>query len=233
METWPSTNLLPRPAISFAGDLEASALRVKMESNTTRQRRQFSVPSYKFAVEWSFTQLEFDLFSAFLKFKLHEGTDQFLFPINIGNGFELMELRFVSGDFRQTFDSEGFWRVSAKLETAYTIGTCTPNIYKFLTVPMGYVDLSAFFVDPVASYGAAEHWRLITDDCGYDIPFFEGDINLDGTLNRGVSAPEPDSGWNSDLLSFYSSFGHPEGIYLQVSCGGIWNERPCIVGGDE
>lgn len=235
MESWP-TSILPAPKTSLAGQADTNALRLEMEAGTIRQRRLFSESRVVISVEWSFTQQEHDIFIAFLKFKLADGSDSFLWNLDLGGGAKNHELRFLDGKYTATFDEVGFWVVSAQLETILNAGFCTPNLTGFLTNPMGAVDLSAYFGPQVCSPLAATAWRLHTDDCGYNIEYFLGAVNDNGTLNPGtnviIDPGTTGTGWNSSDLSFWSAYGYPEGMYLQVQCGGLWSNRPCIAGGN-
>lgn len=233
METWPSTNILPAPSIDFDGFYDVSAGRLEMESATTRQRKLFSVPRIQFSVAWSFTQDQLSIFVAFLELKLGNGCDAFFFPVNLGRGLEKQKVKIVNGKYVQSLDELGYWTVTAVMEIIYEPSFCTSNITHFITIPMGDVDLSAYFGGlVVTSPGVADHWRLVTDDCGYDVTYFTGDIAADGTMIPGTSVAIGASGWNSATLSFHSTFAYPEGVYLQVNCGSIWSSRPCLIGGN-
>lgn len=232
METWPSTNILPAPSIDFDGFNDVSATRLEMEAATTRQRKLFSKPRVQFTAAWSFTQEQLNIFVAFLELMLGNGCDAFFFPVNLGNGLEKQTVKILNGKYVQTLDEIGYWNVTATLEIVYTTSFCTPNITHFITVPMGAVDLSAYFGGLVVTTpGVADHWRLVTDDCGVDQTYFTGNINADGTMNPGSNVLGGASGWQSATLSFVSTFIYAEGIYLQVNCGGIWSSRPCLIGG--
>lgn len=232
METWPPSNILPRPEISFSGNLDANTIRLFMESRTTRQRRRFSEPVFVFNVEWNFTQQEFDIFCAFLKFKLTDGCDPFDFSMNFGSGLLPYTVRIIEGKYTQQFTEMNNWSVTAQLETFTPISFCSPILASFITVPMGSVSLADYFGFPIATPGVSLDWRLITDDCGFDILYYQGIVNPDGSLNPGdVNPAIGGSGWDSDTLSFVSNQLYPEAIYLQVRCGGIWGNRPCIIGG--
>jgi hypothetical protein len=123
------------------------------------------------------------------------------------------------------------------------VSECTTrNLYGFVTIPRGSVDLSAFFTTPVANPDAyrTSVWRLVTDSCGYGIHYnynHVGTVNPDGSLNTDNIPPLGGlfAGLNPDTLAFDSSYLYPEGVYLQLGCvnGGVttWPTRPCIPGG--
>lgn len=228
---------LPAPEISLSGTTDTASVRLSMDSGRTRQRRRYSADRLVLNVAWTFTTLECNIFRAWLKWKITDGNDQFNIRLVLGGASKIQLSRFVDGKVTFNWQPQGFWLVSAQLEQIFNVGFCTPNLAGFLTNPLGYVDLSQYFGVPVTTPGVATAWRLITDDCGFDLEYYgsgdgQGIINPDGSLNPGSNDPSGMSGWYSDLLSFYSDYPYAEGIYLQLNCGGLWSSRPCIQGGN-
>lgn len=232
MFTWPTDAVLPFPDINFAGSLDDNALRISMDDGQTRQRRKFTEARMVYNVQWTFSNFQLALFRSILKHKLNDGTEAFNMLMRIGGYFSTRQMRIIDGHFSSVWQDTSFWVVQCQMEEIYVAGFCTPNVAAFLTNPLGEVDLSMYFGVQLASPFAATNWRLHTDDCGFNILYYTGTVNDDGTLNPGPSTGEVGNGFNSDRLVFVSGYPYHEGMYLQVNCGGLWSNMPCIEGGN-
>lgn len=246
LEIWPSNEILPDPNTSLGANADTSTLRLDMEDGRSRQRQRYSVDRLVVNCTWLFTTFELRIFEAFLKYKLNEGTDAFLMPLNLGGGNYTYTLRFIGGEFNKTYVDSGYWTVTAQLETANTSSDgvgfgptfCISNVTSFLTVPEGYIDLGYYFNTlKICSSWAATQWRIIEDECftsPFQITWATGAVNDDGTLNpAGNTAGPPDNtGLDAATCFFWSFYSYPEGLYLQVNCHRKWARAfPCVAGG--
>ena len=172
MELWPY--ILPPPEVNFTVLPDTNALRLDMESGTTRQRRRFTTDRLTLDVGWSFTQEELEIFVAFLALRLENGTAPFYMPLNLGGGEKLYRLRFPEGKYSTPYDVAGFWRVTAQLETVLLsdelgpLPTCpvskTLRLYPSGLIPSTVpADPVAFLDVPpvvVVSLYSADFWTL-------------------------------------------------------------------------
>lgn len=235
MKVWPH-EILPQFDTNLTGGIDDNSRRVTMESGTTRQRQLFTKSRVVLNAQWTLDVEQFRVFRGFIEHEIKEGADKFLMWFQMG-GFFWHEVRIVNGDYSVQRSGAFHYVVSAQLETTFIAGFCTPNLTSFLTIPFGDVDLSMYFGTRVSSPFAATEWRLISDDCGFQIEYYRGTINEDGTLNPGTNTNEDNgefgfSGWLSAEKVFHSTYSYTEGIYMQLNCGDKWSNRPCIEGGN-
>lgn len=115
METFPE-HLLPDPSYEpYSIAHESSILRTTMESGRVRQRRTDTSTVTTVKVLWNLKWDEYNYFTAWHKYKLHDGTDTFLIRLKGLRERTLCQARFVEGNFSMIF-VEGMFRVSANLE---------------------------------------------------------------------------------------------------------------------
>ena len=238
MFIWPSNAVIPDPDITLAGDLDQNALRIDMDSGRTRQRRRFTEGRMVYKVTWTLTQQQYQILRSILKYKLNDGTDYFQWSFAFGGGYLTRTMRIIDGNVSADYQDVGFWVCQCQIEEIFQAGFCTPNIASFLTNPLGAVDLSQYFGVVWASPYTATQWRIHTDECGYNIQYYLGNMNPDGTMNPGTNVVHDPAnginspGWNSADLSFWSVYPYHEGLWIQLNCGGLWSSLPCIEGGN-
>lgn len=116
METWPYI-LLPVPQEAVEVELSNNCIRTEMESGFIRQRKRFERQSRTFAVKWSLTDPQMAVFNSFVRWKLKNGSLEFLMDMTQGDGglTENGPVRLVNGNYSASY-SEGRWLVSAKVE---------------------------------------------------------------------------------------------------------------------
>lgn len=113
MPAWPST--LPSPKVEgYATAPDAAFIRTDMEAGPARQRQRYSVTPNSVSLNWLFTAAEMLIFRAFYRDDLSLGTGWFDVDLDIGDGFQSYEARFVAAP--RSSKVSCFWLVSATLE---------------------------------------------------------------------------------------------------------------------
>lgn len=125
--TWPDETILPRPTPSLSQEVLPNTVRTDMDSGKPRQRLRFTSGWRTIGVSWVFTNEQFAIFQAILKYKLNNGADFFDMSLPIGDPddveeetFAVQSVRFIGGEFSIVYQDVMYWKISAKLETEET-----------------------------------------------------------------------------------------------------------------
>lgn len=115
MLTWPI--ILPSPNMSgYQGEIGAKVLRTDFDSGPARQRQRFTDCPDDLSVNWKFKASEMQIFKTFFKTDIQSGVDWFWITLNIGDGLNEYEARFVSAKYQYEILPGMNWLVSAKLD---------------------------------------------------------------------------------------------------------------------
>jgi hypothetical protein len=111
---WPV--LLPAPTITFGGKNETPTVGIQMASNRFRRYRKFTTELRTHSIEWSMTDEQYELFQAFVLYKLANGTNFFNIDLPNGDSFQTVQARIVNGEADPVMDATFQWHVKASLE---------------------------------------------------------------------------------------------------------------------
>jgi hypothetical protein len=133
-----------------------------MDSGQTRQLPRFTTGTKTFSAQWDLTNAEFEDFKTFFHTALENGTLFFDLTIPTDEGFQTKSLRFVGGEYSESYVPHAHWRVSATLEEQIvqdvpaTDDTPVPvwfqpvhNIYVNTTIDESYANSMLLF-EPIA-----------------------------------------------------------------------------------
>ena len=109
---WPIN--LPLPSQSY-NSTASGRLVVNTFETGFRQRRRYSYNEDLLRVTWLMTQLEFDVFKAFVKLTLSNGANAFYTQIVGLDGIEYAEVYLKDGAFTATYTPHAMQTVSAEL----------------------------------------------------------------------------------------------------------------------
>ena len=114
--TWPADTILPKPTVDLGHRSQPPTIRTNMDSGKARQRRRFPKGNRLIAVSWVFTDEQFEIFQAIVKFKLNDGADYFDMSLPLGGGYATYSVRMVDGDWSARYQDFNHWKVTANLE---------------------------------------------------------------------------------------------------------------------
>lgn len=114
METFPS--VLPKCTNDYSSDVTPSMRRTEMDDGFIQQEARFTSALGNSSVSWLLSGSEFDIFQAWVKFKISNGADWFLLDIPNGSTFTQTKVRFEEGKYSVKHQPVMHWKVSAKLE---------------------------------------------------------------------------------------------------------------------
>jgi len=115
--TWPSTDILPRPATDLGGKIDPSTIRSKMDTGRVRQRQRFTTGNRTVNVSWELTDAQWKIFQGVYHFYLNDGADWFLMELPLGDGLKTYTVRFTDSGLSYKYVDVLNWKVSATLET--------------------------------------------------------------------------------------------------------------------
>lgn len=119
MSTWPAK--LPKPSISgYGGEVEQGVIRTNMDSGRPRQRQRFTSGWRPITAQWKFSDEEYGMFQAFVKYKINGGNDFFDIELPLGDGMNTYSVRFVGGKYGYKYEAHMYWIVTANLECDVT-----------------------------------------------------------------------------------------------------------------
>lgn len=130
--TWPTK--FPNPTVSFNGKVNQTVKRTKMDSGRIRQIARFTSELRVFTARWEFTNVQFEAFQSWVKYKLHNGADAFNIALPLGNSttaFKTVEARIVNGEYSWSHKGILQWEVSCQLEVenAAVLSEALLNVY--------------------------------------------------------------------------------------------------------
>lgn len=106
---------LPAPLrAGYSVSPDSAVIRTDFDSGPARQRQRFTATPQKLEVSWRFTAAEMLEFRIFYKADIHHGTDWFNMELDIGDGFSIYVVRFVSP--YKAAKNNFIWDVSGSLE---------------------------------------------------------------------------------------------------------------------
>lgn len=115
MANWPST--LPKPLLAGNQlDAGSNVLRTEFDAGAARQRLRYGDTQDALAVSWRFKSPEMAIFKAFWSADINKGTDWFLMDMDIGDGLNSYEVRFIGGKYQSSQLSKSIWHVSANFD---------------------------------------------------------------------------------------------------------------------
>lgn len=165
MITWPT--LLPIPQQAYSTTASGRLIVSQFETGF-RQRRRYTYAEDSIRVVWLFTQLEYDLFRAFVKHGLQNGALAFTTTILGLDGIEQAEVYIKDGAFAETYVPHAQHSVNAELVRANPT-IMDENIYSILLLP----ELSApntflllsevLFIYIENAYGDSASNAIVTD----------------------------------------------------------------------
>ncbi|WLE60231.1 hypothetical protein GIY62_06110 [Burkholderia plantarii] len=116
--TWPATLPLPSPD-SYNVTPGTPYIRTAMDGGRARQRRRFTRVSPSVDVVWTFTQLQYAIFEAWLQYEVHYGASFFEIDLVNGLGIGPARARFMNDPpFKATLQGSTteYWQVTATLD---------------------------------------------------------------------------------------------------------------------
>lgn len=119
METFPSK--LPKCTNDYSADVLPTMRRTEMDDGSIRQESRFTSVLGTSAFSWVFNGEEFEIFQAWVKYKISNGADWFLISLPNGTGFVTTKVRFKDGKYTVKHQPVMHWKVSASFE--YVVAT--------------------------------------------------------------------------------------------------------------
>jgi len=114
MITWPAW--LPAPRIDFNNEVNAGALRVKMESGRYRQRPRFTRQLRTMKATFELDDEQRAAFTSIWKYSLNNGTYWFEMNVPIEDGMSERVVRFIASTYSEAYQPVMYWVVSVTME---------------------------------------------------------------------------------------------------------------------
>ena len=118
METFPS--ILPNCTNALSGTIDPRLRVTEMDDGYVRQEQRFTGAFGKRAVSWMFSGSEYEIFQAWVRYKISNGADWFLIDLPNGASLETTKARFEKGQYKESQVPVLYWRVNATLEFEVT-----------------------------------------------------------------------------------------------------------------
>lgn len=156
MRTWPTW--FPGVQTNFNGSIPNTAVgRTQMDSGRFRQIQRFTKTIQQFNAQWTFTPYQFYIFQSWFVNYISNGADWFVLDVPNGSGLVNLTVRFVGGVFNYQYIQDGYWKVTAQLETEDS-------------QLMSTSDLDTFFASGATGANLTDSFgNLIKDDRGNNI----------------------------------------------------------------
>lgn len=116
MTTYPEI-LLPTVQLQYESAVSSGMIRTDVDDNPgiMNQRNRFTSDLKIQKVQWTFTDLQYQQFRAWVFYKISQGADRFSMYLKLGNGLQLYVCRMVNASYKAVF-TEGYWVVASQLE---------------------------------------------------------------------------------------------------------------------
>lgn len=114
METFPSR--LPKCTNDYSADVSPTMRRTEMDDGSIRQESRFTSVLGTSVFSWVFNGEEFEIFQAWVRYKISNGADWFLISLPSGNSFVTTKVRFKDGKYTVKHQPVMHWKVSASFE---------------------------------------------------------------------------------------------------------------------
>lgn len=109
-------SILPLPNQDYTANSNPFLASNEFETNI-RQRRRYTKPLESIQVSWQMTQLELDIFQAFVAYSLQQGALPFEITIVGLDGLKQRTASLRGGVFTKKYVAHGYWQVTAILIT--------------------------------------------------------------------------------------------------------------------
>jgi hypothetical protein len=114
MITWPAW--LPAPRIDFSNEVNAGAMRTKMESGRVRQRPRFTRQLRTAKATFEMDDEQRAAFTSLWKYSLNNGTYWFKMNVPIEDGMIERVVRFIPKSYTEGYEPVNYWIISVSLE---------------------------------------------------------------------------------------------------------------------
>jgi hypothetical protein len=116
MQYYP-TLILPEVQLQYGITPSSGLLRTDVgdQFGIYQQRNRFRSDLKTQDVQWTFNDLQFQYFQAWVYYKITLGADKFLIYLALGDGLQWYTARMVGATYKAKYN-EGQWIVSAQLE---------------------------------------------------------------------------------------------------------------------